>query len=764
MADLWIDLETFSPVPIKHGISRYAEQAEVLLFGYALDDEDPHVWDVAAGEPCPPELEEAFFSPEFLVWAQNGTQFDWVVLRAVMRWVHDAVLPNRRRDTMVQAYSHSLPGNLAMMCAALGVKDEESKLDGKRFIRLFCMPPPKNVKDRTRATRLTHPVEWEEFKTKYAARDIIAMRAAHKKMPTWNYRGKQLELELEQLDAKVNARGVFMDVTLARAAVRASDIAKVGLAVRTRELTDDEVSSATKRDAMLAHILSLYGIDLPDMQKDTIERRASDESLPEELRELLRVRLMSTTTSVAKFTSLLNGVSSDGRLRGMMQFRGAARTGRRAHRLMQMGNMMRPDMKAHEIEFAIKLLKLDAAHLVYDNVMRVCANAIRGTIIASPGKKLVVADLANIEGRMAAWLAGEEWKLQAFRDYDTIIPDLFDAKGKPVRKGPDLYLVAYASSFNVPVESIDTGTIEGFNQRQIGKVEELMFQYGGGVGAWITGAATYGIDLDQMTEQVFDVLPDWAKKEAEDFMHWLYEGPEETHRKAIAKLEAARLAGDSGIDDLIAEADAKLEARKLKARHMLSEKTFITCDAIKRLWRKAHPEISSIWKELENAIRACIETPGIQLSVRRLKVRRDASWLRVGLPSGRVLCYPLPAWDLTVPAADGKPARHYAGFSYMGISQYTKRWERINSYGGKVFENATQAAACDQLLECQPAIEEAGFEIVLDVHDEDVTEAPIDRDDLNPELLGAMMCADLGWNAGLPLAAAGWQGQRYRKE
>lgn len=765
MSDLWCDTETFSPVPIKYGTYRYAEEVEVMLFSYAIDDGPTHVWDLTTGEPCPPDLEAAIHDSDTLVWFQNGDKFDWPVIAHGLPWIDKAVSLERRRDTMIQAYSHSLPGNLAMMCAALGVKDEESKIDGKRFIRLFCMPPPKNVKDRTRATRLTHPHDWEEFKV-YARRDITAMRAAHKKMPMWNYRGKQLDLW--RLDQKINTRGMRMDLDLARAAVRATDIAKKALAVRTRELTDDEVSSATKRDAMLAHILSLYGVDLPDMQKDTIERRALDESLPEELRELLRVRLMSTTSSVAKFTTLLNGVSSGGRLRGTKQFRGAMRTGRVGHRLFQPGNMPRPDMKAHEIEFAIKLLKLNAAHLVYDNVMKVCSNAIRGTIVADEGKKLVVADLANIEGRVAAWIAGEEWKLQAFRDYDTIIPDEFDAKGKPKRKGPDLYLVAYSSSFNVPVDSIDPSTIEGFNQRQIGKVEELMFQYGGGVGAWITGAATYGIDLDQMTEQVFDVLPEWAKKEADDFMHWLYEEHDEAFRKRRLKLDETYNAGgkitDAEYYAKLAELEEKRDAAKAKKRHMLPEKTFITCDAIKRLWRRAHPEISSIWKELENAIRACIDTPGIQLTVRRLKVRRDGAWLRVGLPSGRVLCYPLPAWDLTEPAADGKPAKHYPGFSYMGISQYTKKWCRIGSYGGKVFENVVQAAACDQLLECQPAIEEVGFEIVLDVHDEDVTEVPIDRDDLNEDLLGRLMCKSLGWNEGLPLAAAGYTSLRYKKD
>jgi DNA polymerase len=777
VADLWLDSETFSPIPISHGVHKYAEEVEVMLITWAFEDDTPRVWDLTTGEPCPPELEEHLNDPTVAVWAQNGGKFDWVVFAAdpKTRWIAEAVPLSRRRDTMVQAYSHSLPGKLETMCAALGVRDDEKKIDGKKFIRLFCMLPPKNVKDRSRRTGETHPAEWEEFKV-YAKQDITAMRAASRKMPLWNYKGKQLELEA--LDAIKNARGFCVDIELAEAAIRASDIAKRQLAVRTGELTEGDVGAATQRDEMLRHILEIYGVDLPDMQKDTIERRALDESLPEELRELLRVRLESTTTSVAKYSTLMRGVSKDGRLRGTQQYRGAARTGRVGHRMFQPGNMMRPTMKASEIEWAIELLKMDAAHLVYSNVMKVCANAIRGTIVAGPGKKLVVADLANIEGRFAAWLAGEEWKLQAFRDYDTIVEGEFDAKGKPKRLGPDLYLVAYASSFNVPVDSINTDTIEGYNQRQIGKVEELMFQYGGGVGAWITGAATYGIDLVQMTEQVAETLPSWAADEAEDFLQYLYQEAYAKAAKAREKLnkkieqgpdapDFVPMPSQADWDAMCAEEEAQinatLEARKLKARFGLTEKVFITCDAIKRLWRKAHPAISSYWKELENTIEACILDPGVTRQCRKLKIRVDGDWLRVALPSGRALCYPSPRLNAVVKLPNEKEKR-FPGISYMGISQYTKKWERIGTYGGKVFENVTQAGSCDQLLECQPAIEEAGFEIVLDIHDENITEVPIERDDLNPKLLGAMMCADLGWNAGLPLAAAGWEGYRNHKD
>src|SRR5665213_2867866 len=743
--NLWLDTETYCETPIKWGTYRYAEKVEVMLLQWAIDDGPVSVWDMTAPyDHMHPALFEAINDPNCLVWFQNGDKFDWPVLEHAMPWLAQVIPIERRRDTMVQAYCHSLPGNLEMMCAALGVEDDKAKSkEGKRLIRLFCMP--QKTGPHPRATRLTHPEEWEEFKA-YAVQDIVAMRECHRRMPTWNYKGKQLDLWF--LDQRMNARGMQMDTELAGAAVRASEIAKKQLAMQTRELTDEGVQSATQRDNLLAWILEAYGVDLPDMTAATLERRIKDDELPDELRELMRVRLQSTTTSVAKYTTLLNGVNSDGRLRGGMQYRGAMRTGRVAHRLFQPGNMPRPDMPTDEIMWAIDLLKLDAAHLVFDNVMRVCSNAIRSTIIAPPGKKLVIADLANIEGRVAAWLAGEAWKLAAYRAFDA-------------GTGPDLYVIAYATSFNV-----DPATVGKGPKRQIGKVQELMFQYQGGVGAWITGAATYGIDLAQMTEQVWDTLPAWAKNEAESFLNWLYEDALDAYAKTLKRAHDKVELLLCSAEDAAVELDAaaiKRDARMKKVRFALAEKTFICCDAIKRLWRKANPQISSYWKEIETAIEIALADKGKQLQCRMLKIRCDGAWLRIGLPSGRALCYPQPMWDAQIKRTDGT-TKSYPGFSYMGVDSYTKKWQRISSYGGKVFENVVQATACDVLLESLLLVEKAGFDTVLTVHDEAVCEAPVDRDDLSSARLSELMCSDMGWNAGLPLAAAGFETQRYHKE
>lgn len=716
MRQLFADLETWSTEPIANGSHRYAEKAEVMLWSFAIDDEPVQVWDLTTGSwDAPGDLVKALTDDSVEVWFHNGGHFDFVVLDRVMPQVH--IAEHRRRDTMVQALSHSLPGALEKLGAALGLADDQRKIaDGKRLVRLFCQPHTEKDGSVVRYTRHTHPDDWERFK-EYAKGDIVTMRAAHRKMPSWNFKDKQVALW--QLDCRINSRGFAVDLDLAHAAVRASDAEKVRLAKQVRDATDGQVGAATQRDEMLRYILEAHGVTLPDLQADTVERRIDDPDLPDAVRELLAIRLQASRNTSAKFKALLKRVSSDGRLRGTMQFRGAARTGRWAHRAFQPGNLMRPTMSHTMVETAIEALKVGAEDIVFDDVMEAIGNTVRGAIVAAPGKKLVVADLANIEGRMAAWLAGEEWKLEAFRAYDR-------------KEGKDLYILAYAKSFNVDPDTVPP---KG-DERQIGKVEELMFQYGGGVGAWITGAATYGIDLVKMTEQVYPSLPAWAIEEAEQFLDWAYAKAVEEH------------ATDG---DALLAAHEKLEAALLRVRHGLVPKVFVACDAIKRLWRSAHPRISSYWRELEDTVRAAVASPGTTLQCRKVKIRRDGGWLRIALPSGRALCYP----SIQVDEKTGE-------ISYVGHSHYSRNWSRITTYAGKLFENIVQAAACDQLAECMPLAEAEGYAIVLSVHDELVCEVP-DEERYTAARLGELMTSDLGWNAGLPLAADGFTSKRYGK-
>lgn len=707
---LWLDSETFSPTPLKSGTHIYAEPVEIMVVTYAVDDGDVCVWDRTAGEPMPADLDFAIDEADEYWW-QNGNMFDYTVLRHGLAGMLARMPVEKWFDTMLQAYEHSLPGKLDLLCQIFNVPLDQAKdKRGNTLIRLFCMPRPANVELR-RATRLTHPVEWAEF-VEYAKSDIRAMRAVHTKIPKWNYPNNKTELALSHLDMRINQRGMQMDVELAEAAVRAIAITQKELAARTVDLTDGEVQKATQRDKMLKHLLAEYGVDLPDMKKSTLERRIADPDIPDALRELLAIRLEATTTSTSKYKTLLRGVSSDGRLRGLMQFCGANRTGRVAHRLFQPGNMPRPnvplilkelgikklgdgDMQRY-VDMGVEALKTDGADLIFSNVMGLTSNVIRGSIIVPKGKKLVVSDLSNIEGRVAAWLSGEDWKLQAFRDYDD-------------DTGPDLYKLAYARSFGVPIDAVDK------EKRQLGKVQELALAYEGGVGAFVTFTMTYKMELDDIRAAVFAAL-------------------------------------DSVDPEIVREARNAWEWVTKKKRTLGLEKdVYIACDILKRAWRRAHPATSSYWPELKDCAARAICSPGTTVHCRRIIMRRDGNWLRVQMPSGRQLCYIAPR------------VSEQGEITYMGVNPYSRKWQRVKTYGGKMFENLCQAVARDVLFEAMPAVEAAGYEIVLSVHDELLTEAP-DTEDFSERQLSEIIATVPDWAVGLPLSAAGFEGDRYKKE
>ncbi|MHA3050223.1 DNA polymerase [Acinetobacter sp. ANC 4639] len=685
--ELFLDLETYCETPIKNGTHAYAENAEVMIFAWALNDGEVQVEDLTKNKMSAKLT--ALLNDQSVKLIAHNSGFDRTVLRHAMPQFDLTI--ERWEDTMVQALSHSLPGSLDSLCEIFQVDQDKAKdKAGKQLIQLFCKPRPKNSKER-RANAKTHPEKWAEF-VAYAKNDILAMREIRRKMPKWNYRNS--ELALWHLDQKINDRGVCIDTDLVRSAIQAVDIAQIELAKQTKEMTNGEVEAATQRDAMLKHILNAHGVSLPDMQKSTLERRLNDDSLPIAVRELLAVRLQASTTSTAKYKALALGTNSDGRLRGTLQFNGASRTGRWAGRLFQPQNLPRPALKQKVIDEGIEVLKAGCADLFFDNVMELTSSAIRGCIQAPQGKKLVVADLSNIEGRALAWLAGEEWKNQAFRDFDA-------------GKGHDLYKLAYAKSFGVLPESVDK------EQRQVGKVQELALGYEGGVGAFLTFAAAYGLDLDAMAEQ------------------------------AIANIDRA----------IMNEAIRAWEWHKKERRNTfgLKRDTWLVCDSFKRSWRYAHPNISAWWSELKEAAMNALLNPDRAFKCRTVALIKKNSWLLIKLPSGRFLCYPGARLE-----SDGR-------ISYMGNNQYTRKWERLYTYGGKFAENITQAFARDVLGHNMPIIERSDYEICLTVHDEVITEAP-DLPEFNHEHLSSLLATNPEWASDLPLAAAGFESYHYKKD
>ena len=692
MQEAFMDLESFSPTPLSDGTHVYAEKVEILLWPYAIDDGAPKIWDVTTGEHMPSELEDAISDERVLTIWQNGYNFDRTILKHAMPDIHAKLPIERWYDTMLQGLAHALPGSLGALCDIMSVADEDKKLDGKAFIQLFCKLPARNVK-RPRATRHTHPVEWEGFKH-YAMQDIPSMRSIYRKMPKWNYPLVGPEMDLSRMDSAINNRGFALDVDLIHAAIRAIDRAQKSLGERTVELTDGEIARTTQRDKLLAHLLAEYGVELPDLKKDTLERRIEDTSLPWQLRELLAIRLQASANSTSKYKKALKGMSSDGRIRGCLQFDGASRTRRWAGRLLQPQNFCRGKLKRDAIEIGIAAMKANCEDLVVDNVMELCSASLRGMIIAPPGKKLVVADLSGIENRDAAWLAGEEWKLEALREFDAGI-------------GSDLYILEYAKSF-----SVDAATVTKY-QRLIGKVLSLSLQYAGGVGAFMSMAMIYGIDLEELAEHTWNTLPADIQHDAEGMYDWT--------------------------------------VRKKRSTFGLSKRAYCCCEGLKRMWRDANPAIVDHWAEIQECVVRAVTHPGVTVPCGRTRMRRDGNWLRIRLPSGNYLVYPSPKVD------------DRGQFTYNGASPYSRKWGRQKTFGGKIFNSYCQSLARDIMAYNMPAVQAAGYDIVLSIHDELLCEAP-DSSDFSHEHLSSLLATVPPWAEGMPLAAAGFEAYRYRKD
>lgn len=689
MSKLWIDLETWCTVPIAYGMHRYTAAADIMLIAWALDDDPAQVVDVANGEALPPELLDALNDPDVELWAHNSN-FDRSVLKKFYPAVAD---PGRWRDTMVLAYAHSLPGSLSDLCGLLRLPTDAAKdKDGRRLVLLFTKPLGAHSR-LERATRDTHPEDWARF-VNYARLDVEAMRAVYKRLPKLN--DTPTFWQQWHTDQRINDRGFAIDLPLVSAAIEASAKVKEDSDATVRELTGGRVQTVGQCNELIKFLCDEYGVTLPDFQRSTLERRVSDESIPAPVRTLIATRLAAAKASTKKFEALDKATSADGRLRGCLQFCGAGRTGRWTGRTFQPQNLPRGTMKPDAVEEGIKALKAGLAPVLYDDVNTLVSNCVRGAVIAPEGKRLVVADLSNIEGRMLAWLAGEEWKLEAFRAFD---------RGE----GPDLYKATYGRTFGVNPEDVTKG------QRQIGKVLELAMGYQGGVGAFLTFATAYRVDLEELAVHAREAVAPVYMREAEDFYEW-------AHEKGLT----------SGV----------------------SQNVYIACDAIKRAWRAAHPAITGFWAGVDRATADVIAGNVEVARAGRVAFAKRGPHLCVRLPSGRFMLYPAAR----LPREDER-----ATFCYWGQYQASKKWGYVRTYAGKVVENITQAAARDVLANGIELAEAKGYDIVMHVHDELIAEVPDDgtRDEVG---LGACMSTVPVWADGLPLAAAGFCSYRYRKD
>jgi len=649
MTTLYLDTETYNETPIGAGLGRYMETVQVMVFAWALDDGPAQVADHPAHA-----FTQAFRAADSII-AHNAA-FDRAVLR---KEGYDA--PRAKwRCTMAQALAHSLPGSLGMLSAIYNLGDAAKSTRGRQLMQLFCKPRPKNSTIR-RATAQTHPAEWAQF-LEYARQDVVALRALHRKLPTWNWRAQ--DIADWHLQDAINDRGFQVDLELARAALDLEQREKAALQQRTQDITGTDLS-VSQRDALLEHLLDEYAVALPDLQASTLERRIEDENLPDPVRELLQIRLWSSKTSNAKWKRLMNGASRDGRLRHTAQYCGASRTGRISGRVFQPLNLPRPPahLKKHQRE-AAQWVRSGLCDLVYEAPLDVASACLRGGIIAAPGKKLLVADLNAIEGRITAWHAGEQWALDAYAAYDCGV-------------GHEMYVRQYAEAFHVPPEAVIANDKAGGSWRQVGKVLTLLCGFGGSVGAVSKGVALYGLEMSQ--------------------------------------------------------ADMK---------------------AAVNAWRRANPATVAYWYTLEDACKTVATMHAGEQSVGRLNIVKQGAWLRIVLPSGRSLSYANPKLEA---------GAYGPQLTFLGVNSYTRKWERQSTYGGKLTENCVQATARDVLCDAMHRVEAAGMPIVMTCYDEIVCEVP-DTQQHSVEALCAIMSTPPAWAQGLPLAASGYESDRYRKD
>nr|DAL40153.1 MAG TPA_asm: DNA polymerase I [Caudoviricetes sp.] len=723
MSYLFLDFETFSEADLKKvGSYAYAEHptTEVLICTYAFDDEPVQVWDCTDGSDMPGDLHRALrrlVKPNSrikMVW-HNGSMFDRLVMKHC--WGFDIPVSNTI-DTMIWAFRHALPGSLDALCEVLGVSADNAKdKRGKALIQRFSKPTPKNYKIR-RYTAETHPDEWAIF-IKYAVSDITAMREVFHKLPRWG--NSEFEDRVLELDQLINDRGFKVDVALAEAAIEAVEKHKAQL---QEEAQRKYGGSLTGKDFLpiLRELAPAHRIH--NAQKSTLHDLLADDDLPDDARTIIEMRLGAASTASTKYNPLLLGRSSDDRRRGCIQYGGAKRTLRFAGKGFQPQNLARGYYHDDELDKGISALLKGRAHRRFD-VAKLTASTVRSCIIPEAGHKFVVADYSNVEGRGLAWLAGEDDLIEVFVN------------------GVDVYKKLASTVFNVAYEDVTK------DQRQIAKAMVLGLGYAGGVGAFVTFAKNLGLDLNDMARTLDGTFPDHIWAATARGYEW-------------ARIQEAKRPPRPGEKDD-------------RPSYILDKKVWRTCDALKRMYREANPAIVKFWRDIEDAAMAAIRNPGKEFTAgpRGVKFSRNVEtdnngnkvagwWLRMTLPSGRVMSYPGVGLSVSKETdEDGKVSTNVR-IKYQGENQLTRQWGFQYTYSGKLVENCTQALCRDLLANALLNVEANGYPIVLHVHDEIICETP-DLPEYNVAELERLMCELPEWAEGFPLVAEGAEMKRYAK-
>ena len=458
MKNLSIDLETYSSADIsKSGVYRYCEAPdfEILLFAYSADGAPVQSVDLAHGEALPKEIRAALEDPTVTKWAFNAS-FERICLSRWLGLPSGTYLdPSQWRCSMVWSAYLGLPLSLAGVGAVL--KLEKQKLEaGRELIRYFCQPcaPTKANGGRMRNRPEDAPEKWALFKS-YNLRDVETELAIQQKLARFPV--PDFVWDEYHLDQEINDRGIRLDLSLVENAIRMDTLSREELTGQMQRLTILENPNSVKQ---LKTWLTERGLEVESLGKKEVSALLRD--APPELAEVLLLRRQLAKNSVRNYQAMQNCVCADGRVHGMFMFYGANRTGRFSGRLVQLQNL--PQNHMSDLEQARALVRkgdYDTLQMLYDSVPDVLSELIRTAFVPYDGGKFIVADFSAIEARVIAWLAGEQWRLDVFKN------------------GGDIYCASASQMFRVPVVK------HGINGhlRQKGKIAELALGYGGSVGA-----------------------------------------------------------------------------------------------------------------------------------------------------------------------------------------------------------------------------------------------------------------------------------------
>lgn len=461
MKTIGIDIETYSSVDLgKCGVYKYAESPdfEILLFGYAADDGEVKVIDLAGGETIPDEILAALTDESVEKWCFNAN-FERICLSRYLSDLgvsHDRFLhPEGWRCSMVWAATLGLPMSLEGVGAVLGL--EKQKLtEGKELIKYFCTPcaPTKANGGRTRNLPYHAPDKWAQFKA-YNIRDVEVEMTIRKRLSKFPV--SSAIWEEYRIDQEINDRGIEVDMDLVEQALRLDRLSREKLTAAMKHLTEMENPNSVQQ---MKEWLSKNGMDVDSLGKKEVA--ALMQTCPPELRKVLVLRQQLAKSSVRKYTAMKNAVCSDSRARGMFRFYGANRTGRFSGKLIQLQNL--PQNHLPDLEEARALVKcgdMDALEMLYEDIPDTLSQLIRTAFVPKKGSRFIVADFSAIEARVIAWLAGEQWRTEVFRN------------------GGDIYCASASQMFGVPVQKHG---VNGY-LRQKGKIAELALGYGGSIGA-----------------------------------------------------------------------------------------------------------------------------------------------------------------------------------------------------------------------------------------------------------------------------------------